>query len=51
MPREKQHNPDPNENAARIVADSTASTDELITDVEAAWRECSATSRTSITGR
>jgi hypothetical protein len=23
MPREDQHNPDPNENAARIVAEST----------------------------
>lgn len=35
------HNPDPNENAARIVAESTAHSDALPPDVEAAWEEWS----------
>jgi len=39
MPRDNEYNPDPNENAARIL--STASTDELPADVEGAWREWS----------
>jgi len=51
MPRDKQHNPDPNENAARIVAESTASTDELPADVESAWRQWSGHCQTSISGR
>ena len=29
MPRDNEHNPDPNANAARIVRESTASTDAL----------------------
>lgn len=38
MPRDHQHNPDPNANAARIVRESTASqADPLPTDLEAAW--------------
>lgn len=41
MQTDKQHHPDPNENAARIVAESTAHSDELTTDVEAAWMEWS----------
>lgn len=41
MARDKEHNPDPNENAARIVAESTAATDASQADVEAAWQEWS----------
>lgn len=38
---DNEHNPDPNENAARIVAESTASS-ELPADIEAAWAQWSA---------
>jgi len=43
MSRDKDHNPDPNKNAARIVAESTSvSSDGLPADVEAAWAVWSA---------
>jgi hypothetical protein len=41
MAKDPQHNPDPSENAARIVAESTADSDSLPADVEAAWAEWS----------
>lgn len=41
MARDKEHNPDPNENAARIVSESTADTETARADVEAAWQEWS----------
>lgn len=41
MVKDKQHNPDPNENAARIVAESTAGSEAMPADVEAAWQEWS----------
>ncbi len=42
MTRDKQHNPDPNENAARIVAGSQAHEAEPTPgDLEAAWLEWS----------
>ena len=41
MPREHQHNPDSNANAARIVGESTKTTDTLPQDAEAAWLEWS----------
>jgi hypothetical protein len=38
MPRDNEHNPDPNVNAARIVAESTELTGpETTTGLEAAW--------------
>lgn len=37
MPRDHQHNPDPNQNAARIVREATASAEQLPADLEAAW--------------
>lgn len=37
MPRDHQHNPDPNANAARIVGEATASGAEPVADLEAAW--------------
>ena len=37
MPRDNEHNPDPNANASRIVRESTAEADRLPEDVEAAW--------------
>jgi hypothetical protein len=43
MPGDHQHNPDANVNAARIVRDSTRSSeDQLPADVEAAWEAWSA---------
>lgn len=43
MPRDHQHNPDPNANAARIVRESTAEQqDQLPADLEAAWEAWSA---------
>jgi hypothetical protein len=39
MARDHQHNPDPNENAARIVRESTGSAEQLPADAEAAWKE------------
>ncbi|MDE2102618.1 MAG: hypothetical protein KGL39_35560 [Patescibacteria group bacterium] len=42
MPRDHQHNPDPNVNAARIVSESTAGAEGLPDDVEAAWDAWSA---------
>ena len=44
MPRDNEHNPDPNANAARIVNQAIAGTAETTTpaDVEAAWLEWSA---------
>ena len=38
---DQEHNPDPNENAARIVAESTESSD-LPAEIEAAWAQWSA---------
>jgi hypothetical protein len=38
---DNEHNPDPNENAARIVAESTDSSD-LPAGIEAAWTQWSA---------
>ncbi|MCA9246066.1 MAG: hypothetical protein KDA42_03095 [Planctomycetales bacterium] len=40
MSRDEQHNPDPNENAARIVGESAAQ-GETPADLEAAWLEWS----------
>jgi len=37
MPKDHQHNPDPNENAVRIVRASTSTADEPAIDLEAAW--------------
>jgi hypothetical protein len=37
MARDKQHNPDPNENAARIVGESAVSPGAALADLEAAW--------------
>jgi hypothetical protein len=47
MTRDRQHNPDPNENAARIAAGSEArhAADAPSGDVEAAWREWSSHKR------
>lgn len=42
MARDHQHNPDPNANAARIVAESTRDASASSADVEAAWAEWSA---------
>jgi len=43
MPRDHQHNPDPNENAARIVKQAIAGTAETTpADLEAAWQAWSA---------
>jgi hypothetical protein len=43
MARDKEHNPDPNENAARIVKQAIAGTsDTTPADVEAAWQAWSA---------
>ncbi len=41
MTRDHQHNPDPNVNAARIVAESTHDDTALLADLEAAWAEWS----------
>lgn len=41
MTRDHQHNPDPNQNAARIVRESTAESDGPSADLEAAWAEWS----------
>ncbi len=41
MTRDHQHNPDPNANAARIVAESTTSSQAAPADLEAAWAEWS----------
>ena len=38
MPRDHQHNPDPNENAARIVGQATAAQSDAAGDLEAAWQ-------------
>ncbi|MEX2186711.1 MAG: hypothetical protein WD875_07955 [Pirellulales bacterium] len=37
MTRDHQHNPDPNENAARIVREATADSAAPPADLEAAW--------------
>jgi len=42
MPRDHQHNPDPNANAARIVRESTGTAEKPPADVEAAWKAWSA---------
>ncbi len=39
MTRDQAHNPDPNVNAARIVAESTRADTALPADLEAAWAE------------
>lgn len=39
--RDHQHDPDPNENAARIVRESTGADNALPPDLEAAWAEWS----------
>ena len=42
MGRDKQHNPDPNENAARIVGESVGrAAGDAPADLEAAWAEWS----------
>lgn len=41
MPRDHQHNPDPNENAARIVGKSTGANSSTQAELEAAWAEWS----------
>jgi hypothetical protein len=38
MARDHQHNPDPNENAARIVGESAGHAADTPADLEAAWR-------------
>lgn len=42
MTRDNTHSPDPNVNAARIVAESTRDDSKLPADLEAAWAEWSA---------
>ncbi|MCE9545027.1 MAG: hypothetical protein K8T25_05850 [Planctomycetia bacterium] len=42
MSRDHQHNPDPNQNAARIVGESARDTTAPPADVEAEWAEWSA---------
>jgi hypothetical protein len=42
MTRDRAHNPDPNVNAARIVAESTKDESRLPADSEAAWAGWSA---------
>jgi hypothetical protein len=42
MPRDNEHNPDPNANAARIVSESMMPSEKLPEDVEAAWAAWSA---------
>lgn len=42
MTRDHQHNPDPNENAARIVGQATAAQGDAAQDLEAAWAAWSA---------
>ncbi len=37
MTRDHQHNPDPNENAYRIVGEATRDDTALPADLEAAW--------------
>lgn len=37
MPKDHQHNPAPNANAARIVAEVTAASPDAAADLEAAW--------------
>ena len=37
MPRDHQHNPDPNVNAARIVRESASGSPDVPADLEAAW--------------
>lgn len=37
IPRDHQHNPDPNENAARIVREATADESAVPADLKAAW--------------
>jgi hypothetical protein len=37
MPRDHQHNPDPNANAARIVRESAGDADKLPDELVAAW--------------
>jgi hypothetical protein len=37
MAKDQQHNPDPNQNAARIVRESTSTTEQPAADLEAAW--------------
>ena len=41
MARDNEHNPDPNVNAARIVAESTTDNSTSPGDVEEAWTEWS----------
>ena len=42
MTRDHQHNPDPNANAARIVAEATATQPDATANLEAAWAAWSA---------
>jgi hypothetical protein len=42
MTRDHQHNPDPNANAARIVAEATRQGEQSSGDLEAAWAAWSA---------
>jgi hypothetical protein len=41
MTRDRQHNPDPNVNAHRIVQESTRDDSETPTDLEGAWKKWS----------
>jgi hypothetical protein len=38
MTRDHQHNPDPNANAARIVAEAAVTAEQPAADLELAWR-------------
>jgi hypothetical protein len=38
MPRDHQHNPDPNQNAARIVGEAAGPAEQPAADLEAAWQ-------------
>jgi hypothetical protein len=40
--KDHDHNPDPNQNAARIVREATAAKDAIPADLEAAWAAWSA---------
>lgn len=50
MTRNHQHNPDPNVNAARIVAESTSAAEGASVDLESAWAEWSSHIRRSTNG-
>jgi hypothetical protein len=37
MPRDHQHNPDPSQNAARIVGEAAGTAEQPAADLKAAW--------------